>query len=95
MKLDEKDLPLSRVGLIFGVLSIPLAFAGHLVSLAVVVGVLAIGFGSWGKWKAEKHLLRYTAVSVARAKRGFRFGLIGTACALVMWVLWASNVLLG
>ncbi len=95
MKQDEKDLPLSMVGMIFGVLSIPLAFAGHLVSLAVVVGVLAISFGFWGTRKAERHLLRYTATSVKRARRGFRLGLIGTGCALVMWVLWASNLLLG
>lgn len=94
MKQVEKNLPLSLVCLVFGVLSIPLAFAGHLVSLAVVLGVLAAGFGFWGKRKAEKHLLRYTAVSIKRAQRGFRFGLIGTGCAIVMWVLWASNVLL-
>ncbi|MEO8588064.1 MAG: hypothetical protein ABI432_01750 [Flavobacteriales bacterium] len=95
MKLDEKNLPLSTVCLIFGVLSIPLAFAGHLVSLAVVLGLLAVGFGFWGGRKAEKHLLRYTAVSIKRARRGLRLGLIGMACAIVMWVLWASNVLLG
>lgn len=94
MKLTEKNLPLSQVSLVFGVLSVPLAFAGHLVSLAMVLGVLSTAFGWWGKWKAEKHLLRYTAVSIKRAKRGLLFGLIGIACSLVMWVLWATNVLL-
>lgn len=94
MKQEERNLPLSMVCFIFGVLSIPLAFAGHLVSLAVILGVLAASFGFWGKRKADKHILRYTAVSVKRAQRGFRFGLIGTACAIVMWVLWATNVLL-
>lgn len=94
MKLTEKNLPLSMVGQVFGVLSIPLAFAGHLVSLALVLGVLALAFGSWGRWKSGKHLLRYTAVSTKRAERGVRFGLIGTGCSLVMWVLWATNVLL-
>lgn len=94
MKQEERNLPLSMVAMIFGGLSIPLAFARHLVSLAVVLGVLAIAFGLWGERKNARHLLRYTKASAKRASRGLRLGLIGTACALVMWVLWASNVLL-
>ena len=94
MKLTEKNLPLSMVSQVFGILCVPLAFAGHMVSLALVLGLLSIAFGSWGKRKAEKHLLRYTSVSIKRAKRGVLFGLSGTACSLVMWVLWATNVLL-
>jgi len=90
-----KDLPLSRVVLIFGALSIPLAFLGHLVSLAVVLATLSIAFGLWGGQQAERHLLRYTPTSVQRAKRGTRLGMAGMACAVVMWVLWRTNVLLG
>jgi hypothetical protein len=59
-----------------------------------VLGILAIAFGLWGQRKNARHLLRYTATSAKRATRGLRLGLIGTACALVMWVLWASNFLL-
>jgi hypothetical protein len=94
MDQKEKDLPLSMVTLIFGGLSIPLAFGRQLVSLAVVVGVLAIAFGLWGRRKQARHVLRYTAGSIKRSKLGFRLALVGTACALVMWVLWATNTLL-
>ena len=94
MKQEVRNLPLSLVAMIFGGLSIPLAFARHLVSLAVVLGVLAIAFGLWGQRKNARHLLRYTPKSAKRAAHGLRLGLIGTACAVVMWVLWASNVLL-
>lgn len=93
MKQEEKDLPLSMVTMIFGGLSIPLAFARHLLSLAFVLGVLALAFGFWGDRKQEKHMLRYTAASIKRAKLGFKLAIVGTACSLVMWVLWASNAL--
>ncbi|MBX2972618.1 MAG: hypothetical protein KF797_05910 [Flavobacteriales bacterium] len=82
------------VALTFGALSIPLAFAVHLVSLALVLGILAVAFGLWGDRRQAGHLLRYTPQSIRRAKLGLRLGAIGTACALVMWVLWATNVLL-
>lgn len=94
MDQASKDLPLSMVTLVFGALSIPLAFARHLVSLAVVVGVLAIVFGLWGKRKQAKQLLRYTPGSIERMHLGFRLAVAGTTCAVVMWVLWATNALL-
>lgn len=94
MKQEERNLPLSMVAQVFGALSIPLAFAVHLVSLALVLGVLAVAFGLWGDRRQARHLLGYTPRSVRYAKRGLRLGAIGTACALVMWVLWATNVLL-
>jgi hypothetical protein len=90
-----KDLPLNRVTFIFGALSIPLAFAGHLVSLAVVLATLSMAFGLWGGQQASRHLLRYTPASVQRARRGSRLGIAGLVCAVIMWVLWRTNVLLG
>lgn len=81
------------VTLIFGGASIPLAFARHLVSLALVLGVLALLFGFWGDRKQAKHLLRYTATSVRRAALGFKLAIAGTASAVLMWALWASNAL--
>jgi uncharacterized membrane protein YccF (DUF307 family) len=93
MKQEEKNLPLSMVALVFGGSSIPLAFARHLVSLAFVLGILALAFGLWGDRQQAKHLLRYTAASIRRAKLGVKLAIVGTACSLVMWVLWASNVL--
>lgn len=94
MKQEEIDLPLSMVALIFGGLSIPLAFARHLVSLALVLGLLALVFGAWGERKASRHLLRYTANSARRARYGTRLAAVGTLCSIVMWLLWATNTLL-
>ena len=95
MKQEEKNLPLSLVSLIFGGLSIPLAYARHLVSLALVLAVLAVAFGYWGQQRNSKHVLMFTAKSVKRARLGLNLGLVGTLSAVVMWALWASNVLLG
>lgn len=94
MKQEERNLPLSTVALVFGGLSIPLAFARHLCSLALVLGVYAMLFGFWGQRRAAKHLLRYTTKSVKRARLGMRLAMIGTICAIVMCVLWATNWLL-
>ena len=94
MKQEERNLPLSTVAMIFGGLSIPLAFTRHLCSLALVLAVYAVVFGLWGQRRSAKHLLRYTAKSIGRAKLGLRLGLVGGLSALVMWVLWATNWLL-
>ncbi|MBK8500261.1 MAG: hypothetical protein IPL52_15920 [Flavobacteriales bacterium] len=94
MKQKERNLPLSTVALVLGALSIPLAFARHLCSLAIVMGVYAMLFGFWGHRRAAKHLLRYTAQSVQRARWGTRLAVAGTVCGLVMWLLYASNWLL-
>jgi hypothetical protein len=87
-------LPLSTVTLVFGALSLPFAFARHLVSLAVVLGVLAVAFGVWGRSRAARHLLRYTDTSIRHARTGQWMGLAGLALAVVMWVLWRTNLLL-
>lgn len=94
MKQVEKNLPLSTVALVLGALSIPLAFARHLCSLAVLLGVYAMLFGFWGQWQARKHLLRYTARSAKRARWGARLAIAGTVCGVLMWLLYASNWLL-
>jgi hypothetical protein len=66
-----------------------------LVSLAVVLATLSMAFGLWGGQQASRHLLRYTPASVQRARRGSRLGIAGLVCAVIMWVLWRTNVLLG
>lgn len=93
MRQVAKDLPLSMVTLLFGGLSIPLAFARHLVSLAFVLGVLAILFAIWGKRKHLSHFLRYTPASLRRSRLGYRLALAGTLCSVIMWILWARNLL--
>jgi hypothetical protein len=93
MKQTERNLPLSTVTLIFGALSIPLAFARHLVSLALVLAILALVFGFWGGRKSKHQQGHYGAASVTRMKLGFRMAIAGAFCSLVMWFLWASNML--
>ncbi len=90
--MDQRRLPLSQVTLAFGVLSIPLAFARQLCVPATIMGLLAIGFHFWGRAKQKKG--GYSATSIRWSKLGFRLALAGTTCALAMWVLWATNVLL-
>jgi hypothetical protein len=94
MKEQEQQLPMSTVALVLGALSIPLAFAGQLCSLALVLGLYGLGLGAWGQRQARRHLLRYTPGSVRRGKLGVRLAAVGTLCAVAMWALWASNVLL-
>lgn len=80
------------VTLFFGSLSIPLAFTRHLVSLASIMAVLAIAFHFWGRWKGRKNA--YTPQSLKRSLIGWWAGLAGLVCAIVMWILWSTNVLL-
>ena len=94
MEQQGKNLPLSTVAMVFGGLSIPLAFAVHLVSLAFVLAVLAVSFSLWGRRNHRFHLLRYTAQSVRRSQLGLKLGTIGLVCSVVMWGLWATNTLL-
>lgn len=91
--MDPRKLPLSQVTLVFGALSIPFAFLRHLCSLAVVLGVLALVFNAWARWMLKRGH-GYSPRSLRRSFLGFKLALAGTGCALVMWVLWATNVLL-
>jgi hypothetical protein len=93
-QLEPKRLPLSTVTLVFGVLSVPLAFARHLCSLAVVLGVLALAFGLWGRSRQGHPLRRFTERSLKHSVLGFRAAIVGTASAVVMWVLYATNTIL-
>lgn len=95
MKEQEQPLPMSTVALVLGALSIPLAFAGHLCSLALVMGLYGLGLGAWGQRQARRHVLRYTPRSVRRGRLGLRLAAAGTLCAAAMWALWASDALLG
>jgi hypothetical protein len=90
MKSDR--LPLSQVTLVFGVLSVPLAFLRHLCVPATIMGLLAIAFHFWGRSVQRKR--NCSPKSVKWSGLGFKFALVGTVCAILMWVLWATNVLL-
>ena len=84
-------LPLSTVTLLFGSLSIPLAFLRHLCSLGVVLGVLAIGFSIGGSFRVKRRPHQYSISSVRNLRWGGRLAAVGTIAAIAMWVLWAKN----
>ncbi|MGV9011518.1 MAG: hypothetical protein ACOH13_02890 [Flavobacteriales bacterium] len=90
--MNQGRLPLSTVTLVFGALSIPLAFARQLCVPALIMGVLAIGFHFYGRSKRRK--TTYGPHSVKRSRLGFLMAVAGTICALAMWVLWATGALL-
>ena len=91
---QQRDLPLGLVTLILGALSVPLAFAVHLVSLALVLGALAVVLGLWGRWMQGRHPQLFKETSLRRSRLGLRLGAIGLASSVVMLILWATNVLL-
>ncbi len=87
----EKEQPLARVTLVFGALSIPLAFAWQLCVPAFIMGILAIGFHLWGRRKQESN---WSLASTGRSRLGFKLALVGSVCAGSFWALWATGVLL-
>jgi uncharacterized membrane protein len=90
--MSDHRLPLSQVTLVFGMLSIPLAFVGHLCVPATIMGVLAIAFHFWGRRKRAKN--SYSEQSIKWSALGYKLALVGTLAGITMWVLWATNVLL-
>lgn len=90
--MKQRPLPLNIVTLVFGVLSIPLAFARQLCVPAVIMGVLAIAFHLVGRGMQRRK--QYGPNSIKRSKLGFWLAMVGSGCALAMWVLWATGALL-
>ena len=91
MASPERPLPLHQVTLVLGILSILLAFARHLVSLALVVGLLACALGSFALWRAARSGHTYTAQSMRHARRGRVLAAIGVCISVVLWILWAQD----
>ncbi len=89
-----RRLPLSTVTLVFGVLSIPLAFLRHLCSLAVVLAGLALLFSLAGHYLKKRHGAKYSRSSIRNSRAGLYTGAVGMLAGIVMWLLWAGNVLL-
>ncbi|MCL4281223.1 MAG: hypothetical protein KJZ58_03065 [Flavobacteriales bacterium] len=90
--MQERRLPLSMVTLVFGVLSVPLAFARQLCVPAFIMGVLAVVIHLAGR--AKRRNGTWSKASLRNARWGYRAALVGSICALAMWVLWATGVLL-
>jgi len=90
--MNDSRHPFATDTLVLGVLSVPLAFVRHLVSLAAVMAVVAIALYGWGRWRARGRTI--APASSKHARTGFLAALAGLVCSIVMWVLWASNWLL-
>lgn len=88
---DLRRLPLSTVTLVFGLLSIPLAFARQLCVPAFLMGVLAILFHVLGLALQKRN--GYTTGSIKLSLWGMRLAVAGSACALAMYFLWLGGVL--
>ena len=79
--------PFRITSLVMGLLSLPLAFARHLVSLALVLAVLSLLLNGTGA------LLRRGSGSRTTRLAGWS-AVLGLVSSLVMWGLWASGMLL-
>jgi len=88
-----RSLPASVPALVFGGLSIPLAFMGHLVSLAMVLALLAVVLALVGRWSSGRWPSRYSRSSLARCTWAMRLGILGTLLCIGMWALWSTGVL--
>lgn len=88
----ERAVPFSWECLIFGVLSIPLAFARHLVSLAVVLAFLGLVLGLYGRWRSTRSG-EWSQVSRRRVAYGIPLAGAGLLLGIVIWVLWSKGVL--
>ena len=89
--MEQRDLPLSMVTLVFVILGIPLAFARQLCVPALIMALLAIAFHLWGRRKQKGG--SFSAGSVKRSSIGFKLAVVGAVCSLAMWILWATNAL--
>jgi hypothetical protein len=83
------------VALVFGTISIPLAFLGHLVSLSVVCALLALFAGAMGRWVLARSEHGHTQASVSQGVWGMRLGGLGLLLAVIFWVMWSTKILPG
>ena len=93
MEGTPRNLPFSMAALVMGGLSIPLAFARHLVSLALVLAVLALVLTAWGRWRVRRAPQRFDPASTRRARWAGRLALVGLLVSATIWALWAAQVL--
>lgn len=90
--MNPNRLPLSMVTFIFGLLSIPLAFARQLCVPALIMALLAIAFHLHGR--SVQRRTSFGERSLRRSRIGFICAVAGSICSLGMWALWATGVLL-
>ena len=79
--------------LVLGLLSLPMAFLVHLVSLGVVIAFCAQATGLVGMALPRRDAGRYTIASASRVKWGIRTGILGLALGGAVWYMWVAGVL--
>lgn len=87
-----RSLPLHMVTLVLGTLSVPTAFAGHLVSLAVAMAAVALAcrIVGWALVRA-KGSDAFAARGLKLSRIGGWAALVGLAAALLMWWAFAAG----
>lgn len=90
---EQRSLPFHVATLLFGALSLPLAFARHLVSLAVVLALWGIVLGIAGRALVRRQPERYRPATVLRGLWGLRLAVIGLLLSVVVWILWMRGIL--
>lgn len=88
-----RPVPGSTPALVFALLSVPLAFMGHLVSLATVLAALAIVLSMFGRWMFARGAGKYSSTSLTRLTWSLRIGVSGFLFSVAFWVLWATGAL--
>lgn len=88
-----RSVPGSIPALVFAVLSVPLAFMGHLVSLATILSTLAIVLSGFGRWIFARDPGKYSSTSLTHLTWSLRIGVSGLLLSLAFWVLWATGTL--
>lgn len=88
-----RAVPGSIPALIFAGLSVPLAFMGHLVSLATVLALLALVLVARGRWMNARRSGLYSSASQVHLLWALRLGVLGLLLSVVSWILWATGVL--
>lgn len=88
----DRAVPFATESAIFGVLSIALAAARHLVSLALVLALLGLALGLYGRWRKHRGGT-WSPGSQRRSLLGMRSSAVGLVLSLVIWTLWRTGVL--
>jgi len=86
-----RPVPGSTPALIFALLGVPLAFMGHLVTLATVLATLAIVLSMFGRWMNARRPGTYSSSSGARLAWALWVGVLGLLLSLGVWILWATG----
>lgn len=89
---EPRPLPLHLVTLVMGIASVPLAFAGHLVSLSLVLSGMALGARALGMAQIGiRGRGAFTGRSLKLSRLGSWAAVVGLTAAVLMWWAYATD----